>query len=265
MGRHASMAVVDTVMFLVFLALSSPGAVTGFMMHEWFGLAFLVLLVAHVTLSWGWVVPAIRRALARRDGRARINVLLNATLLAMMSVATISGLVISACAPGRRASNERRSALAQRPQHDGVVHARRRRPARCSELGMDPRRIPALCEACGGRAAGAGTMPRRHPRARRGSEGCPNWILVAALIILPLFPFVVFVTNVGRPRPVAVQVGRSAVKARLSDPAAARRFIKERRADRHLTPGIAIVGLSVPIAWVALFAVVGRRGFALRV
>jgi hypothetical protein len=92
-------------------------------------------------------------------------------------------------------------------------------------------------------------------------------MLVAALIIMPLFPFVVFAIRVGRERPVAVDARRRSpgVEAKLSDPAAARRFIKERRADRHLTPGIAIAGLAVPLVWVAAFAVVGRRGFALRV
>jgi cytochrome b561 len=95
MRRHAAMAVVDTIMFLVFLALSSPGAATGFMVHEWFGLALLLLLALHLVLSWGWVAPAVRRAFSRRDARSRINVLLNSTILIMMSVATISGLVIS--------------------------------------------------------------------------------------------------------------------------------------------------------------------------
>jgi cytochrome b len=89
------MAVVDTVMFLTFLALSSPGPTTGFRIHEWIGLAFVVVVVLHLILSWGWVVPAVRRALARREGRSRINLLLNTTLFIMMTMETVSGLVIS--------------------------------------------------------------------------------------------------------------------------------------------------------------------------
>jgi cytochrome b561 len=95
MSRHAAMAIVDSVMLLVFLALSSPGPVTGFMVHEWFGIAFVVLIALHLVLSWGWVTPALRRAFSGDPGKSRINVLLNVTLLVMMTVATVSGLVIS--------------------------------------------------------------------------------------------------------------------------------------------------------------------------
>jgi hypothetical protein len=95
MSRHAAMAIVDSAMFLVFLAVSSPGPVTGFIMHEWFGIALVFLIALHLVLSWGWVVPAVRRAFSGDPGKSRINLLLNATLLVMMSVATFSGLVIS--------------------------------------------------------------------------------------------------------------------------------------------------------------------------
>jgi hypothetical protein len=95
MSRHGAMAVTDSVVLLVFLALSSPGAVTGFVAHEWFGIAFVPLVVLHLVLSWGWVAPAVRRAFSANHGKSRINLLLNTTLFVMMSVATISGLVIS--------------------------------------------------------------------------------------------------------------------------------------------------------------------------
>lgn len=95
MRRHAAMAAVDTVVLLAFLALSSPGATTGFRMHEWIGLGFVVAIAVHLILSWGWVAPAVRRAMARRDGKSRINLFLNTTLFFMMGVETVSGLVIS--------------------------------------------------------------------------------------------------------------------------------------------------------------------------
>lgn len=95
MNRHAAMAIIDTATFIVFLALSSPGAVTGFVVHEWFGIAFIPLVVLHLALSWGWIAPTFRRAFSSDHGKSRINLLLNTTLLVMMTVATISGLVIS--------------------------------------------------------------------------------------------------------------------------------------------------------------------------
>jgi hypothetical protein len=99
----------------------------------------------------------------------------------------------------------------------------------------------------------------------------PSWILVAALIILPLFPFAVFVIRLGRPHAVVVVKGRrdaiaeARVNAQLADPATARRMIKQGRARRHLTPATTVLGLAVSGMWVALFGVVGRRGFALHV
>jgi len=95
----------------------------------------------------------------------------------------------------------------------------------------------------------------------------PNWVLLAALMILPVFPFIVFTTHIGRDRPIVFRDGRrdTATEQMLSTPARVRQFTKERRGGRHVTPGIAVVGMMVPLTWVAAFAVVGRRGFALRV
>ena len=95
MRRHGAMAVVDTMVLLAFLALSEPGSVTGFDAHEWLGLAFVLLVVLHLVLSWSWVPVTLRRLRARGDTRVRINALLNATLFVMMTVATVSGLIIS--------------------------------------------------------------------------------------------------------------------------------------------------------------------------
>lgn len=96
----------------------------------------------------------------------------------------------------------------------------------------------------------------------------PNWVLLAALAILPLFPFVAFARHIGPDRPIIVfRDGRrdTVTERMLSTPARVRQFTKVGRARRHLTPGIAVVGMVVPLTWVATFAVVGRRGFALRV
>jgi hypothetical protein len=107
--------------------------------------------------------------------------------------------------------------------------------------------------------------------AARRRGWVPSWILVVALIVLPLFPFTVFVVRPSRPHAVVVVKGHrdaaaeATVNAQLADPVKARRLIKARRATRHLTPGMAVLGLAVPGAWVALFAIVGRRGFALHV
>ena len=91
------MAALDPLVFVAFLALSAPGAVTGFVIHEWLGLAFVLLVALHLALSWGWVPLMLRRlfSLGKSDGRIRINALLNVTLFVMMTVATVSGLIVS--------------------------------------------------------------------------------------------------------------------------------------------------------------------------
>jgi len=95
MSRHAAMAILDTLMLAAFLALSAPGGATGFVVHEWIGVAFIGAIVLHLILSWRWVPPAFRRLRHRPDSRTRVNMVLNVALFTSMTVATISGFIIS--------------------------------------------------------------------------------------------------------------------------------------------------------------------------
>jgi hypothetical protein len=93
--RHAWVAVLDTVLLFVYIALQKPGGVTGFVLHEWIGLAFIPLFILHVVLSWNWIATTWGRLWGDRAPRARINFLLNAALFVMMTIVVVSGLVIS--------------------------------------------------------------------------------------------------------------------------------------------------------------------------
>jgi hypothetical protein len=93
--RHAWVASLDVALPLAYIALQEPGGATGFVLHEWVGLAFIPLFVIHIVLSWSWVVTTWRRVWRDRAPRARINFLLNVALFIMMSVVIVSGLVIS--------------------------------------------------------------------------------------------------------------------------------------------------------------------------
>jgi cytochrome b561 len=93
--RHAWVAVLDTVLLLVYIALQEPGGATGFVLHEWIGLAFIPLFITHIVLSWRWIATTWDRVRSDRAPRARINFLLNAALFVMMTVVVVSGLVIS--------------------------------------------------------------------------------------------------------------------------------------------------------------------------
>ena len=93
--RHAWVAVLDTVLLIAYTALQEPGGATGVVLHEWLGLAFIPLFSLHILLSWSWVATTWSRVRSDRWPRARINFLLNVSLLTMMTVVIVSGLFIS--------------------------------------------------------------------------------------------------------------------------------------------------------------------------
>ena len=82
-------------MLVAFCALMTPGAITGFLWHEWLGLAFIPLLIVHIVLAWGWIEKTWRRLRLETHPKARLNFLLNSALALLMIVVVASGLVIS--------------------------------------------------------------------------------------------------------------------------------------------------------------------------
>lgn len=95
MSRHAWVAILDCVLLVTYVLLQEPGSATGFVWHEWVGVAFIPLFVAHIVLSWNWIVSNWRRALGNSAPRARINYLLNASLFVLMAIVVVSGIVVS--------------------------------------------------------------------------------------------------------------------------------------------------------------------------
>ena len=89
------MVILDALMLTAFLALSAPGGATGFLAHEWIGVAFVGAIVLHLILSWRWIPAAYRRLRHRPDARTRVNMVLNAALFASMTIATVSGFIVS--------------------------------------------------------------------------------------------------------------------------------------------------------------------------
>lgn len=85
----------DTVLLIAYIALQEPGGATGFVLHEWIGLAFIPLFVLHIVLSWSWIVTTWSRVRSDPAARTRINFLLNVSLFTMMAIVIISGLFIS--------------------------------------------------------------------------------------------------------------------------------------------------------------------------
>jgi Domain of unknown function (DUF4405) len=88
--------VFDLVLFLSF-GIAYTFDFTGLTIHEWFGLAFGVALLTHLTLHWDWVIETTRRMFSR-VGRRRITWAINVLLLIDMAICVASGIAISAVA-----------------------------------------------------------------------------------------------------------------------------------------------------------------------
>lgn len=68
---------------------------TGLVLHEWLGLATVVMVLAHMLFSWSWIASLSRRLFALQSVRARINYLLNLSLFATVVAVIFSGILIS--------------------------------------------------------------------------------------------------------------------------------------------------------------------------
>ena len=68
---------------------------TGLVIHEWLGLAMVVMVFAHLLLAWSWIATQSRRFFAVQSARERINYLLNLMLFAVVTAVIFSGILIS--------------------------------------------------------------------------------------------------------------------------------------------------------------------------
>jgi hypothetical protein len=68
---------------------------TGLVVHEWLGLAVVVMVVAHLLFSWNWIATQSRRWFGKQTARERINYVLNLALFFSVVAAIFSGILIS--------------------------------------------------------------------------------------------------------------------------------------------------------------------------
>jgi cytochrome b len=68
---------------------------TGLVLHEWLGLAMVVMVLAHLLFAWSWIATQSRRLFTAQSFRARINYLINMTLFAGVTAVIFSGILIS--------------------------------------------------------------------------------------------------------------------------------------------------------------------------
>ena len=88
---------IDIALTCLTLALLSV-VLTGVALHEWLGIVLIVALLAHLLLSWAWIVAALRRFFASLAPLVRINAILNLLLFIVSVVVLASGLMISVVA-----------------------------------------------------------------------------------------------------------------------------------------------------------------------
>ena len=85
---------VDAVALAAYLAAATP-ALTGVAVHEWLGIGVLVVFLVHVVQHAGWVADAVRGSI-RNPSLARTgNLALDALVLVVFMVVTVSGVLIS--------------------------------------------------------------------------------------------------------------------------------------------------------------------------
>lgn len=68
---------------------------TGLVVHEWLGLAVIGMVLAHLLLSWNWIVTQSRRLFTEQTVRERINYVINFALLFSVTAALVFGILIS--------------------------------------------------------------------------------------------------------------------------------------------------------------------------
>jgi cytochrome b subunit of formate dehydrogenase len=91
---------VDVVLALSFLALMSV-PFTGLLLHEWWGLALIGVIVVHLLARWDWTAASTRRFLQTLTGRLRFTYVLNWLLVVAAVLVMVSGILISEAAlPG---------------------------------------------------------------------------------------------------------------------------------------------------------------------
>jgi len=85
------------VVILVGFTVAYSFTFTGLTLHEWWSLLLALILIAHLSLHWDWVVRTTRRMVTRR-GRDRLVWLVNLLLLITMTLCVTSGVLISMAA-----------------------------------------------------------------------------------------------------------------------------------------------------------------------
>lgn len=88
---------VDIFLLLSFILVNIPQA-TGIPFHEWASVLFILPLLIHILLDWKWIVNVTKRMFGRLPGEVRFNQIFDLIIFIMMTLALMTGFVISEAA-----------------------------------------------------------------------------------------------------------------------------------------------------------------------
>ena len=80
---------------LVLFTLDYSFRFTGLAVHEWIGLAFVIVIPVHLVQHWDWVVRTTRRLLRTRTDRGALRWLVDLLLLPTMVLCVAAGILVS--------------------------------------------------------------------------------------------------------------------------------------------------------------------------
>jgi len=92
--RARTNLLIDAVILAGYLVATNP-VTTGTPVHEWLSIGLALVALAHLVIHWDWTVRAARRLLTSLGALPRINLLVDAALLAAIVTCVMSGLAVS--------------------------------------------------------------------------------------------------------------------------------------------------------------------------
>lgn len=97
MSSNRTKLYVDIFLFISFVLVNIPQA-TGIPVHEWASVLFIIPLLVHILLDWNWIVSVTKRMFGRLPGEVRFNHIFDLVIFIMMTLALMTGFVISEAA-----------------------------------------------------------------------------------------------------------------------------------------------------------------------
>jgi hypothetical protein len=92
--RNLFLLLLDSILLASFWLLNQLH-LTGIVIHEWFGVAFGLLLLLHLGMHWKWVSGMIRKFFRVKDPVQNIKLILDAAGLIAFFTIIISGILMS--------------------------------------------------------------------------------------------------------------------------------------------------------------------------